>query len=77
MMPPYDLLIPGKLGANMTKREGGWPGIDSNIFLKSSVMLYRPPPRMMLQYNLLIPGKLGCNVTKREGGGLALIQIFF
>ena len=23
MMPPYDLLIPGKLGCNVTKREGG------------------------------------------------------
>ena len=57
---------------------GGWPSIDTNIFLKPSVMLYRPlPPCMMPPYDLLIPGKLGCNVTKREGGGLALIKIFF
>ena len=55
---------------------GGWPGIDSNIFLKPSVMLYRPL-YMIPPYNLLIPGKSGGNVTKREGGGLALIQIFF
>ena len=55
---------------------GGWPGIDSNIFLKPSVMLYRPLS-MIPPYILLIPGKSEGNVTKREGGGLALIQIFF
>ena len=66
MIPPYDLLIPGKLGANVTKREGGGLALIQIFFEAFFMMLYKllcmiPP------YNLLIPGKLGCNVTKREG----------
>ena len=76
MMPLYDLLIPGKLGANVTKREGGGLALIQIFFLKPSVMLYRPLS-MIPPYILLIPGKSEGNVTKREGGGLALIQIFF
>ena len=75
-MPPYNLLIPGKLGCDVTKREGGGLALIQIYFLNPSVMLYRPFC-MMPPHNLLIPCKLGCNVTKREGGGLALIQIFF
>ena len=78
MIPPYNLLISGKLGANVTKRErGGLASIQIFfLILPFDLMLYRPPPCMILLYDLLIPGKLGCNVTKREGGGLALLQIF-
>ena len=76
-MPPYDLLIPGKLGANVTKREGGGLALIQIFFGSLPCDASQTPLCMMPPYNLLIPGKLGCNVTKREGGGRALIQIFF